>query len=203
MPDGATQSVSEQAIRIRSALPGRFRIWVAGLYHNEELKSVLEKGLNGSASKRTVEVNPVAGTLLILTPRDASPDALVSEIESLVNEFASSRAITVSELKWRGEARPLLYARSSSVRSSSVRSGGVARKPKPKKKTWTGADVDAAPDSDAPGRNGVNGKATAKSLFDFDFGQKKKAERLARAQSGEEQPDHPWHQLAAERVLEL
>jgi Ca2+-transporting ATPase len=198
MPDGATQLVSEQAIRIRSALPGRFRIWVAGLYHNEELKNVLEKGLNGAASKRTVEVNPIAGTLLILTPRDASADALLSEIESLVNEFASSRAITVSELKWRGEARPLLYARSSTVRSR-----GVTRKPK--KKTWSGADVDAAPDSDAPGKKVVNGKASAKSLFDFDFdfGRRKKAERLARAQSGEEQPEHPWHQLAAERVLEL
>lgn len=199
MPDGATQPVSaraasEQAIRIRSALPGRFRIWVAGLYHNEELKNVLEKGLNGAASKRTVEVNPISGTLLILTPSDASADALVSEIESLVNDFASARAITVTDLKWRGEARPLHYARSSPASWRSVSK-------KASKKKASSASGNAAPDSDAPVQNG---KHRAKLFdFDFDFGKKKRSEQLARQVTGEEQPTHSWHQLATARVLEL
>ena len=38
-------------LEIRSAVPGRYRIWVAGLYHNEEMKRALERheaGVNAS-----------------------------------------------------------------------------------------------------------------------------------------------------------
>jgi Ca2+-transporting ATPase len=93
-------------VRLRSALPGRFRIWIAGLYQNSELKSALESTLN-AASSRSASVNVISGTLLVRTPLDTSADALVREIELIVERFAASHSISPRELERRGRLKPL------------------------------------------------------------------------------------------------
>jgi Ca2+-transporting ATPase len=93
-------------VRVRSAVPGRYRVWVPGLYRNDALKRTLEQGLNGAKSRRTVSANVVAATLLVLTPREARVDSLVEEIESLLRRFAGDHAITLGDLQRRGSAKP-------------------------------------------------------------------------------------------------
>jgi Ca2+-transporting ATPase len=94
------------AVRVRSAVPGRFRLWVPGLYRNHELGRTLERGLNGSASGRTVAANVLAATVLVVTPKDAAAEALIREVEALLQRFAGDNAIGLDELAWRGRAKP-------------------------------------------------------------------------------------------------
>jgi P-type Ca2+ transporter type 2C len=120
MSAGTEHAHSQANVRIRSALPGRYRIWVAGLYYNEGLKRALEAGLAGNGAPRRVHVNLVTGTLLIITPQQTPTQLLVSRIASLVREFAEANAISMSELEWRGRVKPLSLARNGwrSARSS-------------------------------------------------------------------------------------
>jgi Ca2+-transporting ATPase len=97
---------SDIGIRVRSALPGRFRIWVPGLYRNEELKRTLEHGLNGAESRRTVSANVVAATVLVLTPVEAVAESLIEEIAALVRRFAGDKSISLADLERRGLAKP-------------------------------------------------------------------------------------------------
>ena len=107
MNDMALLPSADIGVTIRSALPGRFRIWVPGLYRNEELKRTLERGLNGSASRRTVSANVVAATVLVITPPDAAPGALVDEIAALVRDHADESRVSVAELEQRGRVKPV------------------------------------------------------------------------------------------------
>jgi P-type Ca2+ transporter type 2C len=92
---------------VRSALPGRFRLWVAGLYQNDALKRLLEHELNGASPRRSATVNVVSGTLLVRAPHDTAADALVREIETLVERFASTHALSLQELARRSQIKPL------------------------------------------------------------------------------------------------
>jgi P-type Ca2+ transporter type 2C len=115
-------------VRVRSALPGRFRIWVAGLYHNAELERALLQGLQ--RAERTIVSNHVAATLLVTTERHARAEELVAEIEALVRDFAASRSTSLAELEWRGRVRPLHLVRGGAP--PGVRSGFVPRSQKRK-----------------------------------------------------------------------
>lgn len=106
MNDMALLPSADIGVTIRSALPGRFRIWVPGLYRNEGLKRTLERGLNGPASRRQVSANVVAATVLVLTPNDAAPDALVDEIATLVRDYANESRVSVGDLERRGRVKP-------------------------------------------------------------------------------------------------
>lgn len=111
MSDAAISSTSDVSVLIRSALPGRFRIWVGGLYRNEDMKRALETGLNGATSGRKVATNVVSSTLLITTSKDVEANALLREIELVVREFAGSHAISLSELERRSRVKPVYLAR--------------------------------------------------------------------------------------------
>jgi P-type Ca2+ transporter type 2C len=106
MQDGALLVASDIGVEVRSALPGRFRIWVAGLYRNEDLERSLERGLNGSSSRRRVSANSVAATVLVEAPTDVSPHEVVEEIAVLVRQFAQENSISLEELERRGRKRP-------------------------------------------------------------------------------------------------
>src|SRR4051794_28364811 len=111
MQEGLSLPTPRISIRVRSAVPGRYRIWIAGLYRNEALQQALERGLNGAESGRTVAANAIAGTVLVSGPRDARVEALVSEIETLVHEYAARSAIALDELEQRGRRRPVYLAK--------------------------------------------------------------------------------------------
>jgi Ca2+-transporting ATPase len=106
MNHAVLQSDTGATVRVRSAVPGRFRLWVPGLYRNGELGRTLERGLNGSKSGRTVSANVLAATVLVITPKDAAPDALIHEVETLLQRFAGDNAIGLDELAQRGHVRP-------------------------------------------------------------------------------------------------
>jgi Ca2+-transporting ATPase len=116
-------SHSDVSVEIRSALPGRFRVWVAGLYRNDELKRALEQGLNGAESQREVAVNLTIGTLLVTAPKETQPDTLVEEITALVRDFAEARSLSLADLERRGRVKPvhLARARSGTARGARVR----------------------------------------------------------------------------------
>jgi phosphoglycolate phosphatase-like HAD superfamily hydrolase len=120
MQDGALLAASDIGVEIRSALPGRFRIWVAGLYRNEDLEHILERGLNGSASRRRVFANSIAATVLVEAPTDVSPHALVGEIAALVRQFAQERSTSLEELERRGRNKPSHLAVNGAARDPST-----------------------------------------------------------------------------------
>ena len=102
---------SASSVQVRSAVPGRYRLWVAGLYQNDELKSALERTLNGG-KQRSAHANVVAGTLLVEVERGAEhgAEALACEVATIVDEFAVSHATTSRALERRGLERPLHFA---------------------------------------------------------------------------------------------
>jgi hypothetical protein len=106
MNDAALQWNAGTGVRLRSAVPGRFRLFVPGLYRNDELGRTLERGLNGSQSRRTVSANVLAATVLVIAPEDAAAEALVHEVEALVQRFAGENAIALDELTRRGRTKP-------------------------------------------------------------------------------------------------
>lgn len=106
MHDMAPPAGREASVVIRSALPGRFRLWVPGLYRNEGLKSALERGLNGAASRRFVSANVVVASVLVVAPEDTDASALLREVESLLERFAGQSTSGLAELTRRGRSRP-------------------------------------------------------------------------------------------------
>jgi Ca2+-transporting ATPase len=101
---------------MRSALPGRFRVWVPGLYHNEELKRAIEAAFEAPSDRRA-SVNLVSGTLLVHAPREVRAEALLGELQSIVERFSEQHAVPLRELERRGRLRPIHFARSKPARS--------------------------------------------------------------------------------------
>jgi Ca2+-transporting ATPase len=102
---------AQPKVCIRSALPGRFRVWVPGLYYNEEMKRALEAAFEAPSNRRA-SVNLVSGTLLVHAPRDLGADALVGELQAIVERFSEQHAVPLQELERRGRLRPIYLARS-------------------------------------------------------------------------------------------
>src|SRR3954470_10450300 len=67
MSDGVQIGSAQPSVHVRSSLPGRYRIWVAALYRNHELKRALESTLSASPTGRSAEANVVASTVLVRT----------------------------------------------------------------------------------------------------------------------------------------
>lgn len=70
-------------VAIHTAVRGRVRLWVAGLYHSPGLKNTLESRLNGSAGIRSVSANILTGNILVLFDPDRDLNQIVE-----VTEFA-------------------------------------------------------------------------------------------------------------------
>jgi P-type Ca2+ transporter type 2C len=107
---GSSPAPESSGIRIRSALPGRYRIWVAGLYRNEALEQALEKALLAPSSRRSATINITSGTLLVRTAADEHIESLVQELEGVLARFAKENSIPLPELQRRGLRRPLHLA---------------------------------------------------------------------------------------------
>jgi Ca2+-transporting ATPase len=97
-------------IRVRSAVPGRYRLWVPGLYQNDELKRALEIAFARPGSRRSAKVNVLSGTMLVRAPLGEGPEVLVGELQAIVDEFANEHALTMLELERRSRLRPLHLA---------------------------------------------------------------------------------------------
>ena len=112
MSMSAAASLPASSVQVRSALPGRYRLWVAGLYQNDDLKSTLERALNAT-QRRSARANVVAGTLLVQVQERSPGDeatVIAREIEALVMQFAATHATTPQQLERRGVERPLHLA---------------------------------------------------------------------------------------------
>jgi P-type Ca2+ transporter type 2C len=97
-------------IRVRSALPGRFRLWVPGLYQNEALKRAIEAALERPGSSRSAQINVVSGSLLVEAPAGERADALLAELQAIVDAFSAAHSVSSVELEQRGRVRPLHLA---------------------------------------------------------------------------------------------
>jgi Ca2+-transporting ATPase len=106
MSDAVLQPSSVATVRVRSAVPGRVRLWVPGLYRNDALGRTLERGLNGSNSGRRASANVLAATVLVIAPESAAADTLVGEVEALLQRFAGENAIALDDLARRGRVKP-------------------------------------------------------------------------------------------------
>jgi Ca2+-transporting ATPase len=131
-------SSTPYGIRVRSALPGRVRLWIAGLYHNDELKRAIEAAFAAPGSRRSATVNVVSGTLLVEAPSELRADALLSELHALVDEFSARHAVSRLELERRSRVRPLhlSFGRAFGkdtrpLRGSAGRSLGLAKRRRP------------------------------------------------------------------------
>src|SRR5688572_10445904 len=181
-------SVSESSgIRIRSALPGRYRVWVAGLYRNEELKTALEAALAAPSSRRSAQINVTSGTLLLRTSVDERVENVVRELEGVLAHFAERHAIPLPELRRRGQKRPLHLAlegkphrrRPSDRRGlSELANAGLDKLEKLARHA-------TAPKSDAARPDAARAKRV-----------------LGDEAPGEEQVVHAWHTLDVGRVIE-
>jgi Ca2+-transporting ATPase len=179
-PSGASVTV-----RIRSAVPGRFRLWVPGLYHNEEMKRAIEAAFEPSSARRA-SVNLVSGTLLVHAPEDSSAEALLTELQSIVERFSQQHAVPLHELERRSRQRPIHFARRQRARSASA-SGQRGR-------------ARLRSSRGAAGARGVGSLEASllelpRSLLALVRGRRPPDEAR-----GEEQPSHPWHALDVELV---
>ena len=173
--------VARSKVSIRSALPGRFRVWVPGLYHNEDMKRAIEAAFEPS-SRRRASVNLVSGTLLVHAPRELGVDALLGELESIVERFSAEHAVSLVDLEQRGRLRPLHYARAQTARAQTPR-------------------AQTAPDR-APRHEGRAQQARSVLARSWQALKLMRQPELEEP-SGEEQAVHAWHTLDAERALEL
>jgi hypothetical protein len=92
------------AIRLCSVLPGRYRIWVAGLYQNQELARAIEGALARPSSHRALKINLIRGTLLLETGAEERVEDLVQELEAVLLGFAEAHAVPLFELQRRSRA---------------------------------------------------------------------------------------------------
>jgi Ca2+-transporting ATPase len=95
-------------IQLRSSLPGRHRIWVAGLYRNERLEHALRRNLQ--ASSFGLEFNLVTGTLLIRVEPQVPAQALLQRIDDAIRHFSLETGTSVAALEQRGRRRPVHLA---------------------------------------------------------------------------------------------
>ena len=174
-------------LKVRSAVPGRYRIWVAGLYRNEEMKRALESALGSSESPRAIRTNLVASTVLVRTRRDMTPAALLGELEAVLQAYSRQHAVPLTELERRSRLRPLHLAH------------GTPRQRRPKtarrRLAWPGLDPSRlAPSLALLKRPAELARATLALLTrpaDLD------------PIPGEPQSVHPWHTLEAAEVRAL
>jgi len=175
-------------LKIRSAVPGRYRIWVAGLYHNEEMKRALETALGSSESPRSIRTNLVASTVLVRTGRDTTPAALLGELDAVLQAYSSQHAVPLMELERRSRLRPLHIVHATPRK----------RRPKAARRRldWPNLDPSQPPRPSLAllQRPVALARATLKLLI-----------RPAEPEPipGEEQRVHPWHTLEAGQVQAL
>ena len=72
---------------IHTAVPGRVRYKVEGLYHSEALKKLIELRLGEQRGIQSVSANPLTGNVLISFNSHNTPTSLVRRLEKIVKEY--------------------------------------------------------------------------------------------------------------------
>jgi Ca2+-transporting ATPase len=107
---GADTGYHTDRIRLRSSLPGRHRLWVAGLYRNQDLEQALRSALSTPVAQHSVSANLVTGTLLVRTAEPLAPSGLIERIERVLLDFSAQTGTPLSALEQRGRRRPVHLA---------------------------------------------------------------------------------------------
>ncbi|HWO09396.1 MAG TPA: cation-transporting P-type ATPase, partial [Polyangiaceae bacterium] len=189
---------------MRSALPGRYRLWVAGLYQNEELKSTLEGALNGTARRRA-RANVVAGTLLVQVQQGVeleNADSIAREIEEIVEDFAAARSLTASALERRGVARPLYFALTRRANGKAHGADGTDRAERRERRRRRDRESRSRRSLVELGKGWLE---VGKGWLARALPKGETAEHLGEVidTPGEEQPGHDWHLLPVESARML
>jgi P-type Ca2+ transporter type 2C len=114
--------VSSERIRLRSSLPGRHRVWVAGLYRNSDLEQALRLGLGPRAKDSSV--NLITGTLLVRSDQSLEVRELVERIETVLRDFSQSTGTPLAELERRGQRRPVHHSLNGRSRQHASHTSG-------------------------------------------------------------------------------
>lgn len=72
---------------IHTAVPGRVRYKVEGLYHSEALKKFIELQLGQQRGIKSVSANPLTGNVLVSFNSHNTPPSLVRRLEKIVTEY--------------------------------------------------------------------------------------------------------------------
>ncbi len=72
---------------IHTAVRGRARYKVKGLYHSESLKTDIEKGLFNEARVISFSVNILTGNVLVFFPPEESSSVIASLLKSIVDSY--------------------------------------------------------------------------------------------------------------------
>ncbi|HVZ31803.1 MAG TPA: cation-transporting P-type ATPase, partial [Polyangiaceae bacterium] len=208
MSSAAVHIHPDGPVRLRSSLPGRHRLWIAGLYHNPTLEQALERGLRERGQK-AVRANLVTATLLVRTEEQFGVSALIEQIVAVLDEFAMGTGTSRDQLELRGRMRPVYLARNARPArqpgslASAVRASAQSAAPEP-------SPADAAPSSsvrDIQTRNGSDGKAWRDGLFEKHSPARSSRRDRGHAESeperGEGQHHRFWHTLDVARLSEM
>ena len=93
---------------IHTAVPGRVRYKVEGLYHSEALKKFIELRLGEQKGIKSVSANPLTGNVLISFNSHNTPVGLIRRLEKVVKEYRrqSSNSVEVDLGSRRIRKRP-------------------------------------------------------------------------------------------------
>jgi Ca2+-transporting ATPase len=92
---------------IHTAVPGRARYKVAGLYRSAPLKQVLEAELTNRDGIQQVEANPLTGNVLVLYNGASSPTEIAMRIEHLLRARPSSSSTCALASSQNGQPNQL------------------------------------------------------------------------------------------------
>src|SRR5262245_18629355 len=81
---------------IHTAVPGRARFKIEGLYHCESLKQLLESRLAQTKSVKEVSANPLTGNLLLSFNSDKTPEFITSLLEQVIAEHREKESTTLA-----------------------------------------------------------------------------------------------------------
>ncbi|HVZ34826.1 MAG TPA: cation-transporting P-type ATPase, partial [Polyangiaceae bacterium] len=209
-------------MRLRSSLPGRHRLWIAGLYHNPRLEQALERGLRDRGQK-AVRANLVTATLLVRTEERLGAAALIEQIVAVLDEFSMGTGTSRDQLELRGRMRPVYLARNARTarQPGSVVLGlrGSAQPAAPESSLTDDADAPSSSVRDVQTRDvqtrdvhtrdvhrrkGSNGKPWKGGLLakHSPFRGGSSGPEQTETGRGEEQHHRPWHTLDVAQLSE-
>jgi Ca2+-transporting ATPase len=209
MSSAAVHIHPDGPVRLRSSLPGRHRVWIAGLYHNPTLEQALERGLRERGQK-AVRANLVTATLLVRTEERLGAAALIEQIVAVLDEFSMGTGTSRDQLERRGRTRPVYLARNARTRQRGpVASADGASAQPAASDSFLADDVDAPSSSvrDIRTPNGSNVKAWRNGLLEKHSPFRRSLHGREHGESepdrGEEQQHRHWHTLEIAQLSEM
>lgn len=93
------------AVRVRSATPDRYRVWVQGLHRDCDLQAAIEDALADSAEIRAIAANAQTGHVLLLFAQPAGAERAVELLERVLAEHARAPRPKIPAGRARSSAR--------------------------------------------------------------------------------------------------